>query len=139
MSHSKVASFMRVLDLFVLPSTPVRTSKIVWEEQFGHVLIEAMACGVPVFGSTSGAIPEVIGEPEGIFPYSDANALAELIQRAINSPSWLQELAQRQRERTVRLFSDEAVAHSYATFLKAIKRSKERNVGAKTGRDLDEE
>jgi len=40
-------------------------------EQFGHVLIEAMAMGIPVIGSDSGAIPEVIGREDLLFPEDD--------------------------------------------------------------------
>ena len=39
-----------------------------WKEQFGHVIIEAMACKVPVIGSDSGEIPHVIGDAGLIFP-----------------------------------------------------------------------
>ena len=69
--HSEVPLFLNAMDTFVLPS---RTAAH-WKEQFGHVLIEAMACGVPVIGSDSGAIPEVVGPAGIIFPEGDVSAL----------------------------------------------------------------
>ncbi len=42
----------------VLASLPIRY----WEEQFGMVLAEAMAGHLPIVASTSGAIPEVLGD-----------------------------------------------------------------------------
>ena len=61
----------------VLASLPVR----LWEEQFGLVLAEAMAGGVPIVASESGAIPEVVGESASLFRPGDwmglARALAE--------------------------------------------------------------
>src|SRR5258708_39332796 len=56
------------LDALVLPSltTPV------WKEQFGRVLTEALACEVPVVGSSSGAIPGGIGQAGLIFPEGGA-------------------------------------------------------------------
>lgn len=47
-----------------------------WEEQFGMVLAEAMAAGVPMIVSTSGAIPEVAGEQATYFAPGDWMAIA---------------------------------------------------------------
>jgi glycosyltransferase involved in cell wall biosynthesis len=47
-----------------------------WEEQFGIVLAEAMAAGVPIVASESGAIPEVAGDGATYFPPGDWLGLA---------------------------------------------------------------
>ncbi len=62
-------------DLFVLPSIPTP----VWEEQFGMVLAESMACGKPVISTHSGAIPEVVGDAGVLVPPYDHHALADAI------------------------------------------------------------
>jgi glycosyltransferase involved in cell wall biosynthesis len=54
---SELPPIFNALDVLVLPSLTTRR----WKEQFGRVIIEAHACGVPVIGSDSGAIPDVIG------------------------------------------------------------------------------
>ncbi len=66
---------MRALDAFVLPSR----TRPNWAEQFGRVLAEAMAGGVPIIGSASGEIPRVIGDAGMIVPEGDAPALAQAI------------------------------------------------------------
>jgi glycosyltransferase involved in cell wall biosynthesis len=111
--HFEIPSFLRCLDVFVLASKPVHTMELCWEEQFGHVLIEAMACGVTTLGSSSGAIPEVIGHDEAIFPHGDAKALAECIRRVMNDTN----LAKSQLERTRQLYTHDAVAASWAGFI----------------------
>ena len=65
------------MDVLVLPS---RTT-VTWAEQFGKVLCEALLCGTPVVGSSSGEIPWVIETTRGgrIFPEGDASALAAVL------------------------------------------------------------
>jgi glycosyltransferase involved in cell wall biosynthesis len=53
-----------------------------WEEPFGMVMIEAMACGTPVVALGRGAVPEVIVDEVTGFVCDDPGGLAELIQRA---------------------------------------------------------
>jgi len=56
--YSQIPSILRGADIFFLPSQITPT----WEEQYGMVLVEAMAAGLPIVTTTSGAIPEVIGK-----------------------------------------------------------------------------
>lgn len=65
--YEKVPEYLGLMNIFVLPSVTTERCK----EQFGRVIIEAMACEVPVIGSSSGAIPEVIGEYGLIFREND--------------------------------------------------------------------
>jgi len=66
-------------DLFVLPSLPAPH----WEEQFGMVLAESMACGKAVVSTTSGAIPDVVGDAGMLVPPYNYGALAECIARLL--------------------------------------------------------
>ncbi len=111
--HFEIPAFLRCLDVFVLASKPVRTMQLCWEEQFGHVLIEAMACGVTTLGSSSGAIPEVIGHDDAIFPHGDSKTLADRIRRVMNDST----LAQSQLERTRMFYTHDAVAALWAGFI----------------------
>jgi glycosyltransferase involved in cell wall biosynthesis len=67
---------LREFDVLVLPSLTTPN----WKEQFGRVLVEAMACEVPVVGSDSGEIPHVIGDAGLIFPEGQE---ADLCQRLV--------------------------------------------------------
>lgn len=60
----------------VLASLPT----VYWEEQFGMVLAEGMAAGLPIVAARSGAIPEVVGDAGLFFPPGDWAALAESLQ-----------------------------------------------------------
>lgn len=60
----------------VLASLPVRG----WEEQFGMVLVEAMAAGTPVIACATGAIPEVVGDAGALVAAGDWVGLARALQ-----------------------------------------------------------
>lgn len=68
-----------VADIFVLPSIPVKN----WQEQFGMVLIESMACGKPVISTLSGSIPEVVGDAGILVQPNDHLSLYEAMKRLI--------------------------------------------------------
>jgi glycosyltransferase involved in cell wall biosynthesis len=94
------------LDVLVLPSLTRRN----WKEQFGRVLVEAMASGIPVIGSDSGAIPDVIGEGGLVVPEGDVNALADALLRLMNRPDEAAALGQKGRARMLAHFTHESVA-----------------------------
>lgn len=98
----KVPHYLCAMDMLVLPSRPVPQ----WQEQYGRVLPEAMLCGVPVIGSSSGAIPEVIGDAGLVFEQENVEALREAILHLGSDPSLRRELAAAGRERARTTFSN---------------------------------
>lgn len=100
--------FYRSLDAFVLPSR----TRSNWKEQFGRVLIEAMACAVPVVGSDSGEIPNVIGDAGLIFPEEDVPALTARLQALLDRPEERRRLGQAGRARVLAHFTMERIAQA---------------------------
>lgn len=66
-----------------------------WVEQFGRVVVEAMAAGVPVVTSDSGALPEVVGDAGLLVPEGDPEALAAALVRACREPGLWADLRER--------------------------------------------
>lgn len=94
------------LDILVLPSLTREN----WKEQFGRVLIEAMACGLPVVGSDSGAIPGVIGNGGLIFPEGDVDALAKHLYDLQSKADLRSILGKAGRQRVLDNFTHEQIA-----------------------------
>lgn len=104
--YEKTPDYFRQIDILVVPTRT--TSKI--REQFGRVIIEAMACGTPVIGSTSGAIPEVIGEAGIIFPENDPEFLAAELRYVMKNRQLLAKLARAGKRRVENNYTWERVA-----------------------------
>ena len=116
-THPEMAEFIQALDLFVLPSREWNRDGLQWREQFGHVLIEAMACGVPVLGSSCGAIPAVLGDPAQIFPEGDVARLAEMLHAWVRDPALRAAVIQRQTLRLHENYTNPILARNWAEFI----------------------
>jgi len=102
----EMPAFYAQLDALVLPSR----TRPNWKEQFGRVLIEAMACQVAVIGSDCGEIPNVIGDAGLIFPEGDADALRAHLVALRDNPAYRAELGQRGRGRVLAHFTQARIA-----------------------------
>lgn len=102
----EVPKYLSAFDVLVLPSR----TRPKWKEQFGRVLVEAMACEVPVVGSSSGEIPNVIGEGGLIFPEGDPEELADLIRRLQADTSLRRLLGSQGRSRVLAHFTQAEIA-----------------------------
>jgi glycosyltransferase involved in cell wall biosynthesis len=69
-----------------------------------------MACGVPVIGSDSGEIPNVIGDAGLVFPEEQVEVLRAHLARLLGDPSLHKELARRGRERILARFTQAQIA-----------------------------
>ena len=73
--YEQMASYYAQASCLVLASIPIPF----WEEQFGMVLIEAMAAHLPIVAAGSGAIPEVVGGSGTLFAPGDWRGLADVL------------------------------------------------------------
>ncbi len=115
--YDRMPEVFRSADAFVLPS--IATPE--WQEQFGMSLIEAMACGVPVVSTHSGAIPEIAGEAAVLCQPNDFVSLFEALRALILQPGRREELAGLGRARALERFGLEdyaaALSSLYADLL----------------------
>jgi glycosyltransferase involved in cell wall biosynthesis len=123
LSSLHMPAFYHALDVLVLPSRTRRN----WKEQFGRVLVEAMACGVPVVGSDSGEIPHVIGDAGLIFPEGDDTALAAHLERLRRDPDLRVDLGRRGRARALSRFTQAQIARAtYAVYRQMLNETWQR-------------
>ena len=115
--HEDMPGVYAVLDVLVLASR----TQLNWQEQFGRVLIEAMAAGVPVVATRCGAIPEVVGDAGLLIEEEDAATLADMIVTAVENPTARDELIRKGVGRIEALYTPERVAAaSHRAFHEAL-------------------
>ncbi len=93
------------------------TSEI-WEETFSLALVQAMATGLPVIGSSSGSVPYQIG-PEGIIlPERDIDAMRRQFERMLSDRAYGEEIGRKMYKRAVSCFD---IRHLNDCFYHSIK------------------
>jgi glycosyltransferase involved in cell wall biosynthesis len=98
--YDRMPAIHSCADIFVLPSLPTP----LWQEQFGYVLIESMACGKPVISTYTGSIPEVVGDAGILVPANDFAALSRAVEDLVTAPAKRDTLGLRGRSRAEELF-----------------------------------
>ena len=77
MGFVKPKELFEQIDVLVTPS--------VWAEPLGRSVLEAYRVGVPVIGSDSGGIAEIVADPDWLFAPGDAAALARVLTRVMSA------------------------------------------------------
>ncbi len=113
---TQMPGYYQELDVLAIPSL----TRPNWKEQFGRVLVEAMASGIPVIGSDSGAIPDVIGEGGLIVPEGDSTALHAQLATLMQNPDRRRELGQRGRQRVLERFTQAQIAAQTVAVYQAL-------------------
>ena len=123
--HDQVYRYINLMNTLVLPSETLYAQTTLtakgWKEQFGHVLIEAMVCQVPVIGSDSGEIPHVIADAGLVFPEGTKEALRDCIAQLMDSPDLQRELGQKGYDRVLEQYTNHALAKQLFSFFRNIR------------------
>ena len=114
--HDEVPRWLNAMSLLCAPSqtTPA------WREQFGRMLIEAMACGVPVVASDSGEMPSVVGDAGLVVGEHDTAGWSGAIDRLLGDNGRRRELSERGVCRARATFAWPVVARAHLAFFDTI-------------------
>jgi glycosyltransferase involved in cell wall biosynthesis len=109
--HYETPLYLSAFDVLILPSETHSN----WKEQFGRVIIEAMACGTPVVGSDSGEIPNLIHATGGglIFPEGQPQLLSESLRKMILDSDLRQKLSTQGQEAVKSTYTNVEIAKRF--------------------------
>jgi glycosyltransferase involved in cell wall biosynthesis len=110
--HPEVGRYVNAMDMMVAPSLTCPH----WREQFGRMIVEAFACGVPVIGSDSGEIPFVINDTGLVVPEGDSVALHLAMAHLADSPDLRRKFSEAGIERAQNEFTWSRIAKSTLSF-----------------------
>ncbi len=102
------------------------TSPSLFQEPFGLVNAEAMACATPVVGSDRGGIPEVLGDTGRLVDPEDIKNFADTLSALLAQPAKCAELGAAGYERCRRMFDWQLIAENWAALLEDVVRPTNR-------------
>ena len=115
-THDEVPRWLNAMTVLCAPS---RTTAR-WREQFGRMLIEAMACGVPVVASDSGEMPAVVADAGRILPEGSPEVWARELDAILGDEGARRAMAAAGRERASAEFAWPVVARRHLAFFDAL-------------------
>jgi glycosyltransferase involved in cell wall biosynthesis len=116
--HHEVPAYLNAIDLLCAPSQTAPH----WREQFGRMLIEALASGVPIVASDSGEIPYVVGDAGMIVPEKDSHAWEVAIGELLENPGRRADFSSSGRQRAQSRYAWPVVAHQHLDFFESLVR-----------------
>lgn len=115
--YQDMPDVFRLANLFVHATLPTRY----WNEQFGRVLIEAMAAALPIVGTLSGSTKETVGSYGGVFVApGQFSSLANAILNLMKNPKLLQKIGLRNRQVAVEKYDVRVVAKDIKTIWEKV-------------------
>ncbi len=110
--HQRVPAYLNAMDILCAPSQTTAR----WREQFGRMIVEAFACGIPVIASNSGEIPYVAGDAAMIIDERDEPQWTAALASLLQSPDRRRALADRGLDRVRTRFDWRIVARQHLDF-----------------------
>jgi glycosyl transferase family 1 len=116
LSRTSLRGLWPRLDCVAFPS---RTTPR-WVETRGRTALEAMAHGLPVVVSASGALPEVVGQAGRVVPEEGVDQLAEILREFAQDAEERRALGAEARRRVLADYTDEAIAERTLAFWRTV-------------------
>jgi len=92
-----------------------------WKEQFGRFTAEFILCGVPIIGSSSSTVNEVLGKDAIMYEERNPDELKEKIELIINNPKVGKKMVGVGRKKVLEGFTNQKLAEKFVRFVSKLK------------------
>lgn len=114
--YQDIPSVFQHADIFVLPSQSTQT----WEEQYGMVFMEAMASGLPIIATKTGAIEEIIGDAGILIKEKNSEELQKALITLIQSSPLRKEIGEKAREKAINCYDAQRTIEKIGTMYELV-------------------